>query len=139
VKLSQLQLDDGSGAGSEGSIVLGWMTKVVVVAALVGVVGFDGISVGLAHLNTADDADSAVQAASQAYEQSHNLQAAYNAAVSAVKPTETVSTTDFTITADGTTSLTLTNTAHTLLLYRTKTSSKWADVKARATGKYTGS
>jgi hypothetical protein len=143
VDLSQVQLDDETRAAGNpqdaGGIVLGWMTKLAVVSALVGVVGFDGISVGLAHLNTQDDADSAVQAASQSYLQSHNVQAAYDAAVKAVKPTEEVGTSDFTIAPDGTTTLSLTNTAHTLLLYRSKSTGKWAAVKVHATGKYTGS
>ena len=137
--LSQVQLDDSAGGPDAGSIVLGWMTKLAIAGALIGVVGFDSISVGLAHLNTADDAESAVQAASQTYQQTHNLQAAYTAATKAVKPSEIVGTTDFTIAADGTTSLSLTNTAHTLLLYRTKSTSKWADVTVHASGKYTGS
>lgn len=139
MNLSQVRLDDETDAADAGSIVLGWVTKLAVAGALVGVIGFDGISVGLAHLNSQDDANAAVQAASQAYQQTHDLQVAYNAAVKAVKPSEEVGTADFTIAADGTTSLSLTNTAHTLLLYRSKSTGKWAAVKVHATGKYTGS
>jgi hypothetical protein len=136
VNPSQEQPDDSEGGADAGSIVLGWVTKLALVGAVVGVVGFDGLSVGLAHLSTVDDANAAVHAASQTYLQTHNLQASYNAAAAAVKPTEVVGTTDFAVAPDGTASLSVTNTAHTLLLYRTKSTGKWADITVHATGKY---
>lgn len=139
MNLTQVQPDERTRGGDAGSIVLGWVTKLAVAGAIVGVIGYDGISVGLAHLSTPDDANEAVQAASQTYLHTHNLQAAYTAAAAAVKPTELVGTTDFTVTPDGTTSLSVTATAHTLLLFRTKRTSKWADITVYATGKYLGS
>ncbi|MDX6228387.1 MAG: hypothetical protein QOI76_1777 [Frankiales bacterium] len=140
-----LHQQDGRGddvqveAGDAGSIVIGWMTKLVVTFAIIGVLGFDGISVGLGHLATSDDASTAVQAASQNFQSSHNLQAAYAAAQAAVKSTETIGTTDFTIRPDGTASLTLTNTVHTLVFYRTSKTKGLTVITAHATGKYTGS
>ena len=144
VDLTQQQLDarradDGSDAADSGAIVLGWITKLAVVTAVVGVIGFDAISVGLAHLSTADDAANAVQAASQNFESTHNLQLAYNAAVKTMKPSESLEVKGFAIQPDGTTSLTVTNTAHTLLLEHSSKTGKLAVVTASATGKYTGS
>ena len=46
-----------------GSIVLGWLTKLVVVLLLVGVVLFDFVSVGVARMTASDDANTAAQAA----------------------------------------------------------------------------
>lgn len=134
---TQQHLDQPS-ATDEGSIVIGWMTKLAITAAIVGTLGFDGISVGVGHLSTAGDADNAVQAASQNFQTTHNLTAAYKAAVGAVKPQESVGVTDFTIAADGTTSLTVTNTVHTLVLFRTSKTKEWTVITAHATGKYTG-
>jgi hypothetical protein len=125
--------------GDEGSIVIGWVTKLVVTAAIFGVLVFDGISVGVAHLSTTDDANNAIQAASQSYEGQHSLQNAYNAAVATLNNHETISVKDFVIAPDGTTTLTVTNTVKTLILYRTKQSAGLAVVKVRTTGKYTGS
>jgi hypothetical protein len=130
--------DEGSG-GSDGGIVIGWITKLALTAAVIGTLGFDGISVGLGHLSTTDDANTAVQAASQNYQSSHNLTQAYDAALAAIKPQESIATTDFVIKADGTASLTLTNTVHTLVLFRTSQTKKWPVITVRATGKYTGS
>lgn len=123
----------------EGSIVVGWMTKLVAVAAVVGVVGFDGISVGVAHLSTTDDANNAVQAASQSYERQHDLQQAYTAARGAINAHEEVLVKGFAIQPDGTTTLTIVNTVKTLLLERTSQTKGWAVVTVTATGKYTGS
>lgn len=133
--LSQLHREDEA---ELGGIVLGWMTKIVAIGAIVGVVGFDGISVGISHLNTTDDANTAVQAASQSYQTTHSVQQAYDAAVAAVKPGEAVLQSDFTVSPDGTTTLTVTNTAKTLLLYRSKSTSKWAAITVHATGKFLG-
>jgi hypothetical protein len=138
VDLTQQRLDEGDATDS-GAIVLGWMTKIVVVAAIVGVIGFDTISVGLAHLSTADDASNAVQAASQIYETTHNLQLAYNAAAKTLKPSESLEVKGFAIQPDGTTSLTITNTVRTLLLERSAKTGKLAVVTVATTGKYTGS
>jgi hypothetical protein len=126
-------------AGDAGTIVIGWITKLVVTFAIIGVLGFDAISVGIGQLATSDDASHAVQAASQNFQTTHNLQAAYTAAVAAVKPGETIGTADFTIQPDGATSLSLTNTVHTLLLYRTSQTRRLTVITAHATGKYTGS
>jgi hypothetical protein len=139
-----LTLHGGNGGdpdetGDTGSIIIGWMTKLVVTFAIIGVLGFDAISVGVGQLATADDASTAVQAASQNFETTHNLQAAYTAAVAAVKPGETIRTADFTIQPDGTTSLSLVNTVHTLLLYRNSQTKRLTVITAYATGKYTGS
>ena len=123
----------------DGSIVIGWMTKLVAVAAIVGVVGFDGISIGVAHLSTTDDANNAVQAASQSYEIHHDINAAFSAAVATINSHEELLVKGFAIQPDGTTTLTLVNTVKTLLLERTGQTKGWAVVTVTATGKYTGS
>lgn len=122
-----------------GGIVLGWLTKVALVAAIIGVIGFDGINVGLAHLNTVDDGGNAAQAASQKYETTHDINLAFAAARAAVNSHEVVDQAGFSIDPDGTAHLTLTNTIHTLLLYRTKQTEKWAEITVKVSGKYTGS
>jgi hypothetical protein len=123
----------------EGSIVVGWMTKLAAAAAIIGVMGFDAISIGVGHLTTTDDAGKAAQAASQAYQSHHDIQAAYTAAAGVLGPHEQLSTKGFVILPDGTATVTVVNTVKTLLLERTKQTKSWAVVTVSSTGKYTGS
>jgi hypothetical protein len=137
VDLTQQDLHDRHEPGDAGGIVIGWMTKLAVVFAIIGVLGFDGIAVGVGHLSTADDAANAAQAGSQTYLSSHNINTALSAAT--LKVGETLDADTFAILPDGTTSVTLTRTVHTLVLYRTSKTAGLAVITARATGKYTGS
>lgn len=64
-----------------GSIVIGWMTKLIVVLAVVGVILFDVVSVTIARVSAEDDASQAAEVAGFEWRSSHNIQAAYDAAV----------------------------------------------------------
>src|SRR4051794_35073156 len=102
-----------------GSIVLGWLTKLMVVLLLVGVVLFDFVSVGVARMSTSDDANVAAQAASEEWVHSHNVQLAYNAAVAAItNPAERVLTRGFTVSPNGETQLFVRREATTLVAFR---------------------
>jgi hypothetical protein len=71
-----------SGVGADrGSIVVGWLTKVVVTLAVVALIAFDLISIVTARLGVTDDANSAAEAANVAWNDTKgNVQSAYNAA-----------------------------------------------------------
>jgi hypothetical protein len=137
VNLTQQHRDEPR-SRDDGSIVIGWMTKLVITAAIVGTLGFDGIAVGVGHLSTADDASNAAQSASQTFEVTHNLTLAFNAARGSLKPQESLSSKGFAVAADGTATVTVTNTVHTLVFQRTSVSKAWTVITAHATGKYTG-
>src|SRR3954451_2911609 len=64
-----------------GSIVIGWLTKLVVVLAVVGVILFDVVSVSAARIGAEDDASKAAQAAGFEWRSSHDVQRAYEVAV----------------------------------------------------------
>ena len=64
-----------------GSIVIGWLTKLIVVLAVVGVMLFDGLSVTAARVGAADDANQAAQAAGFEWRNTHDVQQAYQAAL----------------------------------------------------------
>ncbi|HEX5511395.1 MAG TPA: hypothetical protein VFX41_06745, partial [Actinomycetales bacterium] len=64
-----------------GDIVLGWLTKLVVVLSVVGLIAFDGISIATARLSVEDQATAAAREASRAFQQTRNVQAAYDTAV----------------------------------------------------------
>lgn len=104
-------------ARDRGSIVVGWLGKIAVALAVTGVVLFDGVSVGVAHMNAQDDANSAAVAANAEWQQSHNIQNAYNAAADALSNSdETILTRGFSIDANGTVHLVLRRTATTLVM-----------------------
>jgi hypothetical protein len=70
--------------GSEaGAIVVGWFARIAITLALIGLLAFDGISIGLAHAHVDDVAGQAADAAAAAYAQHPNIHAALSAAISA--------------------------------------------------------
>lgn len=124
-------------ARDDGAIVIGWLTKLVVLLSLLGLLAFDAIAVGLAYFTTADRAASAARVAAQACAASKgNVQAAYDAAAArALEHADTVSTVGFTCSRDGgAVSLRYTQTATTLVLHRFAAVAGWADVTATGTG-----
>lgn len=127
-----------SWSSERGDIVIGWLTRVVVVVALVGVVLFDGISVGVNRLNVEDQAQTAALAAADAWHSTHDVQKAYDAATEAATqadPLNTVGTKDFKVDADGTVHLTVTRDAATLVLHRIKPARAWVHVEGHGASK----
>jgi len=79
------RLDDV--APDAGDVILSWLTRVVLVIAVTAVVGFDGLSIAVAHVSAQDDANSAAVAAATAWVSDKGalaptLLAAQNSAVS---------------------------------------------------------
>lgn len=102
--------------GDRGDIVLGWLTKLVVILGVLGVVGFDLIAVGQAHIQASDRASTAARAASDAYQSSKNVQQAYDAAFATLVDGDTIETTTFVVAQDGSVRLRLHHEAVTLLV-----------------------
>ena len=102
-----------------GSIVIGWMTRLLVCFAVLGVVVFDGIAVAVANLGAADDAGTAASAAAYEYRESRDVQAAYNAAVASLpSDSESIPPKSFFVQPDGSIHLVVHRTARTLVMYR---------------------
>ncbi len=121
-----------------GGIVLGWLTKLAVVLAIVGVAAFDAISVGTTAANLSDQGGYAARAASDSWLTSKNIQVAYDAALAAAieqDPANAVDTTSFAVDADGTVHLRVSRTASTLVLFRFSKTRHWADVERAASGR----
>jgi hypothetical protein len=120
--------------GDRGDIVLGWLTKVVLTLAVLGVVGFDVVSLGLARVVAEDHAQDAARAAGAAFRESKDLQTAYDAAVAeALTHGDTVDASTFTISSDGRPTLTLRRTVPTLLVEKIGPLRSWADVASTVT------
>lgn len=113
-----------------GDIVLGWLTKLVVVLSLLGVVGFDLISLASTRFQAEDHAQSAVRAAAAAWSGPLTLQAAYDAAVAeVVEHGDTIEAESFSVLPDGTVTLTLLRAAPTLVLEKVPPLEKHTQVR----------
>jgi hypothetical protein len=92
--------------------------KVLAVLGVVGVFAFDGISIGLCHISTQDDANAAARDAQSAWGLHHDLNAAFAAAKQdADRHGEVLATQGFSIDrATGAVTLQLSRTATTVVL-----------------------
>jgi hypothetical protein len=103
-----------------GDIVLGWLTRVVVVLAVVALLGFDGVQVGLSTVQLQDQANQAATAGRDAYAQHHDMAAALKAADAKAKEDNlqnTVVKGSFLVERDGAVSVKLTRPIHTVVAH----------------------
>ncbi|MCA1824046.1 MAG: hypothetical protein ABR520_10935 [Mycobacteriales bacterium] len=123
--------------GDRGDVLTSWIVKLVVVLVVVGVILFDAISIGVAHVNTTDQAQQAARTASATWQNTKNVDEAYDAAVEfAGEHDATVRRSSFLAYPDGHVTLELRRTARTLIVRRLGFSKKWADVRESASGKF---
>ena len=119
-----------------GDVVLSWLTKVVASLAVLGLAGFDGVSLVAARFSAADHAQTAATAAADAWSRTRNVQQAYDAAAAAIATSgDSIETTTFTVAADGAVHLTLHRQATTLLLHRVPALRSWLDASETARGR----
>jgi hypothetical protein len=121
--------------GDRGDVVLGWLTKLVVVLGLLGLAAFDGISLAQARFQAADHATTAASAAADDYKSNHDLQKAYNAAFATVSGNDTIETKTFQVATDGTVTLRLHHEATTLILNHIGPLKHWADAVETGEGR----
>jgi len=121
-----------------GDIVMGWLTYLTLIMALAGVVLFDAISVGTTNASVADQGSSAALTASATWDETKNVQSAYESALASVTQSNAQNELDpksFSIDADGTVHLTVSRDAKTLVLYRWGKTAKWAHVSQTSEGR----
>lgn len=121
-----------------GDIILGWLAKVVVTLALLGLLAFDLISIGWTKVSLTDQAESAARSASATWAQSHNVQKAYDAALAQAtedNAANTVETDGFTIDKDGTVHLRLDREAQTIVVSRVGPIRDWGHISVAAAGR----
>ncbi len=128
-----------SPTGDRGDVVLGWLTKVVATLAVLGLVGFDAVSLGAAHFRAEDHAQQAVRKAAESYRGSPDLQAAYVAALEEILGTgDTIAPAGFSVSPDGTLTLTLRHETATLLVEKVPPLRRYAVVTRTVTGRPPG-
>lgn len=116
-----------------GSIVIGWLTKLMVATAIIGLALFDSLSIGAARLGASDDANTAAEAAGSDFRQNHNVQSAYQAALDTLpSDSESIPPRQFVIQPDGTVDLVLHRTMTTLVAHRIGPLKKYTFVTVHA-------
>ena len=124
-----------------GDIVIGWLTKIVVVLGLAGLVLFDAISVGTTAVNLTDQGQHAAREASDVWQNTGSVQKAYDAAVASavdLNPANVVDPETFRIDPDNTVHLKLGRTATTILLHHWDRTATWAVLEREAKGRSVG-
>lgn len=125
----------GGPSADRGDIVIGWLVKIVAVAALVGVLGFDGVSLGIAKLAVADTAATAAREANGALVDGATTQQAYNAAYEVTiegASTDRLPADKFMVGPGRTVTLTVERTSPTLVLHYIPRSESWLVADATA-------
>lgn len=123
-------------SGERGDIVLGWLTRLTVVLAVLGVLGFDAVAVGVGRLNAEDRAQAAARAAVRTLGETSDVQRAYEAALAEIDPlTDTIAPTSFLPATDGAVTLTVTRTSPTLVVEKVGPLRSWATSSATVTGR----
>ncbi|MFC5998887.1 hypothetical protein ACFP6A_09170 [Quadrisphaera sp. GCM10027208] len=120
-----------------GGIIVGWLTKLVVVGAVVGVVAFDAVSIGVSRLAVEDDGALAAREASTDLGRTRSVQSAYTAALSAAteaNPLNEVPPQSFEALPDGTVRLVVGRDATTFVVHRIGWIADWAHVEAHVEG-----
>ena len=123
-------------ARDDGSIVLGWLTKLSATLAILGILGFDGIALVTTTFQAEDRANSAAREAADVYRATKDVQKAYDAAVAvALASSSTIETTTFVADpTSGKITLKLHSEAATLWMHRIGPLKKYIDVSATGTG-----
>ena len=103
-------------ARDEGAIVLGWLTKLIVVLAVLGVLAYDGISILTANISTSDRANTLASEAADDVKGMKDINKAYAVIVAeAEEHGDTIEPQDFRVGPDG----------HVTLVLRTDAASVW--------------
>ena len=110
-----------------GDIVLGWLTKLVVVLGVLGVVGFDAVALVQSRFQAADRATTAASAAATDFASSKDLQKAYDAAYATLADGDTIETKTFAVGTDGTVRLRLHHETVTVLMHKIGPLKKYTD------------
>jgi len=122
-----------------GSIVMGWLTKVVLVLSLLGVAAFDGIALVSASFTADDHAQTIARLAADDYRQSkspaHACATAHNEALLNGETLNCGDPKDFQVYQDGRVTLVIHRTASTLWLHRISFLKKYGELTSNGVGR----
>jgi hypothetical protein len=122
-------------AADRGDIVMGWLTRLVAVLAILGVLSYDGFSMTQVHISTADAADQAALDASASWATTKDVKIAYAVAQAWAEGTGgTIPPGSFAIDADGRVHLSVRETAPTFVLHHIAPLRHFAVITSTGTG-----
>lgn len=112
-----------------GGIVLGWLARITITLSLLGLAGFEVLSIAVTHVTIQDIGSQSADAALTSLQQQQTPQQAYQAAAAVAEGQgATIPARSFRVNTDGTVSFQLHKTAPTLVLYRISLLRKYAEV-----------
>lgn len=114
-------------------MVIGWLTKLVAVLAILLVGGYDAAALAIGHEAAVQDAQSAAQAAADAYQTDASLTGATQAAEQTLSGGESLLPGSLRVAPGGVVHLTLRRSVTTWLLTDLPGGRRWAAVDATAT------
>ena len=121
-----------------GDVVLGWLTKLAACTAVVGLIGFDAVSLSATQFQAEGRAQTAVRAAVESYRTDKDVQRSYDAALrTVVADGDSIDTEGYTIGADGSVTLRLRSQAPTLLVEKVPPLRRWTEVTRTVTARPT--
>lgn len=92
----------------EGSMVLGWLARIAIVVAIVGVIGFDAIAIAQVHVRADDAAGQAADQAATTWQATHDFAKAVRVAQTAAAQDDmTVAAKDVKVQPDGSVTVTV--------------------------------
>jgi hypothetical protein len=129
--------DTGLWRNERGDILLGWITKLVVIFGLAGVVLFDAMSVGTTVSSVADQGSYAARQASETWNATKDPNKAFLTASTTASESNKHNVIDmktFRIDPDGRVHLKISRTATTLVLYRIGPLKHFGEIQQDAEG-----
>ena len=118
-----------------GLIVLGWLTKLVVTMAVLGLIGFDGVSLVAAKFSAADRAATYANDAALMFKQSKDIDKTYATIVTeAAAKGDTVDIKKFSVAPDGQVTLKIAHVANTIWMDKVSFLKEYTTVTEIGTG-----
>jgi len=109
---------------------MGWLTRITLILALLGIVAFETLSILVVRMNIQDTASQAANDAQTSWSASHNPVLAYTTAeMTAEQAGATIPQKSFVIKPDGSVHFVIEQTAKTLVLHDIHPLAKWAFVR----------
>lgn len=108
-----------SATPDRGDVLLGWLTRLVIGFAVVGVLGFDGVSMMAAQVSVQDQADLAARNGATTWATGRDVNQAYAAAVQTAAEANAaneIAATSFSVAPDGAVTLTVQREAPTFVV-----------------------
>lgn len=127
-------------AGDTGGIVLGWLTRLTVLLAVLGLIAFDAISIVTSRLSLEDVGNQAARNASETWQRTHDIRASLLSAQTTASDADagtSVVTNSLRIDPDGTAHLTVTREAATLVAHYLPSVRNWCDQRVDGQGRST--